>query len=329
VKRAGFTLVELLVVIAIIGILAGLLLPAVQMAREAARRAECISHQKQLTLASLNHDQTKRVLPNGGFDNTNDGTTTLSPTFLGPAPTALSPTSGDKQQAGWAYQILPYIEQNSLWEGAGGATLAQKQANAATGAIQIYFCPSRRRATVSAGRGLIDYCGAVTPPSGASTHDAINTITNNAAWQNCAIVRNRNVLAQIVSNQVSTYSIDTAGIKDGTSNTLMYGEKQINIANEPNGIGNPWDDDLGYCAGFDINNMRSCLLPPQRDYNDPAEGPTPTNRNYIFGSPHSGGIMVVGMCDGSTRTVSFSIDATTFQSLCMRRDGGVINLDSL
>jgi prepilin-type N-terminal cleavage/methylation domain-containing protein len=327
VKRAGFTLVELLVVIAIIGILAGLLLPAVQMAREAARRAECISHLKQLTLASLNHESTKKVLPNGGYDASNDGTFCLSPTFL---PPTLAPSSGDKQQGGWAYQILPYIEQENLWKGGNGATLADKQANAANAAIAIYFCPSRRRPTVSVGIGLLDYCGAACPPNNDSTAAGINTITNDPMWSNCAIVRNRNVLAAILPpNQPSTYSIDTAGIKDGTSNVLMYGEKQMNIANEPNGRTGPQDDNDGFCAGFDVDNMRSCLLPPQRDYNDPAEGPTPASRPYIFGSPHSGGIMVVGMCDGSTRTVSFTIDASTFQALCLRRDGNTINLDSL
>lgn len=320
-KRAGFTLVELLVVIAIIGILAGLLLPAVQMAREAARRTECINHLKQLTTASINLEGTHKVLPNGGYDNTNDGTITLSPTYMGPS---LTPTTGDRQQAGWAFQILPFIEQTSLWEGAGGVTLADKQNNAARLAIASYFCPSRRRPTIFGGRGMIDYAGAVTPPTGASTAAAINPITNDLAWQNGAIVRNRNPLAAIVNNQCSTYSIALAGIKDGTSNVLMYGEKQMNLAND---VGGAQDDNDGYCVGFDIDIMRSCLLPPQKDYVDATEGNAPSSRNYIFGSSHSGGIMVVGMCDGSTRTISFQIDQATFTGLCMRRDGAVLNLE--
>ena len=326
-KRAGFTLVELLVVIAIIGILAGLLLPAVQMAREAARRAECINHFKQLTLASQNHESTTKVLPNAGFDNTNDGTNTLSPTYLGPTPPTVAPTTGDRQQAGWAFQILPFMEATNVWEGSGGVDVPTKQAIAADYANPNFFCPSRRRPTTAGGRGMIDYASACTPPSGASTAPAINGITNDPTWSSCAIIRNRNMLPAIVANKTSTYSISLAGIKDGSSNVLMYGEKQMNIANEPIGLGGPQDDSFGYCVGFDINIVRSCLLPPQKDYNDPAEGNTPSNRNYIFGSAHSGQVMVVGMCDGSTRTISFQIDQLTFQKLCMRKDGGVLNLD--
>jgi prepilin-type N-terminal cleavage/methylation domain-containing protein len=322
VKRAGFTLVELLVVIAIIGILAGLLLPAVQMAREAARRAECINHLKQLTLASQNHEGTNKVLPNGGYDNTNDDNLTRSPTYIGPS---LTPTTGDRQQAGWAFQILPFMENGSLWEGAGGITLADKQNNAAGGLISSYFCPSRRRPTIVNSRGLIDYAAAVTPPSTASTAAAINVITNDTAWQNCAIVRNRNqFVPNIAVNKCNTYSIALAGITDGTSNVLMYGEKQLNLAYD---VGGTQDDNEGYCVGFDIDTMRSCLLPPQKDYVDDTEGNAPPSRNYIFGSSHSGGIMVVGMCDGSTRTISYQIDPATFVGLCMRRDKMVLNLD--
>jgi prepilin-type N-terminal cleavage/methylation domain-containing protein len=324
VKRAGFTLVELLVVIAIIGILAGLLLPAVQMAREAARRTECINHMKQLTTASITHEGTHKVLPNGGFDNTNDLTITVSPTYMG---ASLAPAVGDKQQAGWAFQILPFMEQTSLWEGAGGASLGAKQNNAASLAIAGYFCPSRRRPTMYAGRGLIDYAAAVAPPSGNSFADDINVITNDLRWGNCAIVRNRNRWSPppgISTNQVSTYSISMAGIKDGTSNVMMYGEKQMNINNDQGGS---QDDDQGYCVGFDIDIMRSCLMQPQKDYVDAAEPPAPSNRPYLFGSSHSGGIMVVGMCDGSTRTISFQIDQATFAGLGLRRDGAVLNLE--
>lgn len=313
-KRSGFTLVELLVVIAIIGILAGLLLPAVQMAREAARRAECINNLKQLTLAAHNHESTNKVLPNGGYDTA----TFATPTFLGPS---LTPATGDRQLAGWAYQLLPFIEQKSLWEGQGGATLADKQRNAALGAIKGYFCPSRRRPMVFNDRGMIDYAGACSPPSLISTAAGINTISNDLAWSDCAIVRNRNQLPDIMINRVSTYSIGMAGIRDGSSNVLMLSEKQMNLTDTM-----AQDDDDGYCAGFDIDIMRSCLLPPQKDYYDAAEGNAPTNRNYIFGSSHPS-ILVVGMCDGSTKTISYSIDPATFTALCLRRDGLAINVD--
>jgi hypothetical protein len=106
----------------------------------------------------------------------------------------------------------------------------------------------------------------------------------------------------------------------------MYGEKQLNIGNEPNGTGGPQDDNIAYCSGYNISNMRSCMMPPQKDYVDMTEGNTPSNRNYIFGSSHTG-VMVVGMCDGSTRTVTFQIDMNTFAGLCMRRDGAVLNLE--
>jgi len=320
VKRPGFTLVELLVVIAIIGILAGLLLPAVQMAREAANRTQCINNLKQIGFACLNHEGTYKVLPNSGYD----ATTYPTPTFLGV--TTLSPATGDKQQAGWSYQILPFIEQEILWQGGPTNVLATKQAFAAGGSIPGYFCPSRRRAAVYNGRGLIDYAAATTaePNNEAQSYAAdINTLTAanivDPAWGATAIVRNRN---QNPTGTINTYSIALAGIKDGTSNVMLISEKQMNIALEPP----VQDDDQGYCVGHDIDNVRSCFLQPQKDYVAPSEGASPASRPYIFGSSHPGVIVVV-MCDGSTRLVNMSIDQVTFQRLGMRRDGNPINID--
>ncbi len=124
--RKAFTLVELLVVIAIIGILIALLLPAVQAARESARRLQCSNHLKQIGLACLNHESAFGVLPDGGerywlSRTINDGT----------------PAQAGKQNWGVFYQILPYIEQKNVWSLASDADIRSTP-------IAIYFCPSRR-----------------------------------------------------------------------------------------------------------------------------------------------------------------------------------------
>src|SRR3954449_10737920 len=101
-KSHAFTLVELLVVIAIIGILVALLLPAVQAAREAARRAECQNHLKQIGLGFLNHESTRKILPGAGWDCFYVGDSLWG--------------SGRSQPGGWMYQILPYIEEQALYD---------------------------------------------------------------------------------------------------------------------------------------------------------------------------------------------------------------------
>jgi len=166
-KRPGFTLVELLVVIAIIGVLIALLLPAVQAAREAARRTQCKNQLKQIGLASQNFSDTFKFFPLGGTEPWPD----YDKYFTGG-----KPNGPLRQGLGWAYQILPYMEQSTIIESAAS------QADATTKAADLflsdvpvgqYFCPSRRsptRGTASTnpdaeGYWLLDYAAANAGPS--------------------------------------------------------------------------------------------------------------------------------------------------------------------
>src|SRR5688500_6061052 len=107
-RRSAFTLVELLVVIAIIGVLVAMLLPAVQAAREAARRSQCSNNLKQIGIATHNHVDSLKVLPTAGWD------WTAVPTYINGVP-GVPPN----QDAAWGFQILPYIEQGNVFQSQG------------------------------------------------------------------------------------------------------------------------------------------------------------------------------------------------------------------
>ena len=135
----GFTLVELLVVIAIIGVLVALLLPAVQAAREAARRSQCQNHLKQIGLGTLNFESTYQHFPSGGW---NVSWTADPNRGVGP-----------DQPGSWIYNLLSFIEQGNLRELGAGATIGSPAFEEASiklhqTPIATFNCPSRRAAAI-------------------------------------------------------------------------------------------------------------------------------------------------------------------------------------
>jgi prepilin-type N-terminal cleavage/methylation domain-containing protein/prepilin-type processing-associated H-X9-DG protein len=325
----GFTLVELLVVITIIGILISLLLPAVQSAREAARRLQCQNNLKQLGLAALNHEQAHTFFPTSGWGWGWTGDPDRG--------------SGLSQPGGWTYSLLPYLEQLALWElGRDDQpdAITDQQRDGALKREQTpvaaFICPTRRRAIVyprplgmayTNGRsvtkaGSLDYAanaGDCTPRffwGPGSIADAASYDWNTSGVQDCTGV------------SLPHRIIAVSDVKDGTTNTYLIGEKYLSPDRYYDGQDNT--DDFGAYEGFAHDMNRYC------DYYDTANGvgrtPRPDRPGQLlfnhFGSAHAAACNFV-FCDGSVRPISYSIDPLTHSRLGNRKDAAPIDASRL
>jgi prepilin-type N-terminal cleavage/methylation domain-containing protein/prepilin-type processing-associated H-X9-DG protein len=279
-RRAGFTLLELLVVIAIIAVLLGLLLPAVQKVREAAARASCQNNLKQIGLAFHAHHDVQLFFPTGGWD-----WSTL-PTY------AKAPLVGAAQKAGWAFQVLPYLEADNTWKG-GQATDDRGRMLVALGTThKVYFCPTRRPPQTVV---LSDatFLNLIPPPRPAGVTTALCDYAASN-WEGTGVVR------RYKPNRI-------ADITDGTSLTLLLGEKRLNVGR----LGQiQTDDGLGYAVGWDDNIIRSTEDSPEPDF----VGSADQDGDNFFGSSHPGRMNSV-FADGSVRAISYDIDSEVFRRL--------------
>ncbi|MDX1963979.1 MAG: DUF1559 domain-containing protein [Pirellulales bacterium] len=307
-SRRAFTLVELLVVIAIIGILVALLLPAVQMAREAARRTTCKNNLRQLAVGFNTHLSSHRIYPSAGGPEWNHHMT-----YKGGLPVA-----APLQHGGWGFQILPFIEETYTWKGGGAVKDIDKSIFAIKTPINVMFCPTRRQPEVS-------------PPTGDWYHHPNSGKTyahakNDYAASSLDTDRHRSEGIGVVIN-VNPWSIardprangndrqkglGVREISDGISKTLILGEKRMNVQVLGEYQAN---DNEGYTCGWNHDTSRYTNIVPQPDFRHPTDP-----GDDRFGSSHTTG-MTIAMADSSIHFMPWDVTAEVFRRMADRADG--------
>ncbi len=322
-RRRGFTLIELLVVIAIIAILIALLLPAVQQAREAARRTQCKNNIKQIGLALHNYHDTYNTFPPGRTRN---------------------PNIADSWYTGnlnWHGRILPFIDQAPLfnqidWTRGGGTNATDGNTGTANTAVRArilpaFLCPS------DPANGSVSW----TDPSGTRvTSPPLTDAYGRTSYVgNAGNVNNESAATPGLFGTNS--SVQMRDITDGTSNTLAVSEVMIGFpilassGSDPTGSpamcatsGTPTTTQVEqrghswFWSYRQASNLFSTRIGPNWKQNYDC-GYSSTGVTYAARSYHVGGVHAL-MCDGSVRFISDALNLTTWQHLGDARDGNVI-----
>lgn len=361
-RRTGFTLIELLVVIAIIAVLISLLLPAVQSAREAARRAQCVNNLKQIGLGFMNHESTYSHLPTGPYDQdpnaVNSSGTSTPPVYDETPGSSYGATAccNAAHPNGWNhfFKILPFIEQQSVYNLANFASPpvhSGRPANfngeddVARVGIASFYCPTRRAVTGYGSTPMYrnDYAGC----AGFMQGQAYECTSNPTAFVPPA----PNGLSPIGDERANVNQGNTGGRKgaiawsargakrrladfaDGTSNSIMVAEKSLPMDRHGSDGG---DNERWNNSGWDEDCIRYHFVPVSDQQAPSFNGqcstpPNPTTGGTLwrrmFGGPHPGGINAV-FGDGSVKFIKYSVDPSTFRRLCVIDDNEPISADS-
>ena len=306
--RRGFSLVELLVVILIMAILIALMLPAINAARESARRATCQSHLRQIGLACIQHETSHGYYPSCGW-----GWHWVGDPDRG---------FGASQPGGWVYDILGYIEENELREIGAGLPLAEKSQALKQLLVQpipIMNCPSRRSSLLFPNHETpinADHAEAVSRSDYAINSGSIHYLGNGigkleclSTYPDCDLDHQHNK-SNGVSHERS--EVRQGQVVDGTSQTLLVGEKHLPPSDYFSG--NDSGDNASMYTGYDYDTSRwtgtTIEYAPRRDsFED--------GWSVRFGSAHPSGMSAV-FIDGSVRLIAYNIDLRVYAGLGSR-----------
>ena len=338
-SRAGFTLIELLVVIAIIAMLAALLLPAVQQAREAGRRAQCLNNLKQIALAMHNYESAYRSLPSGyltGASGWWEWSTLANPYSINTMSNGSPSTTTIDMwiiPADWGWQafILPFMGQGTItldfsqpkyldlkWM--AGLTIAEVNAKAPSmpytenepmikSVIPSYICPSTANLpTERPGFGMSINWGYGTYRGSMGAYDSNPATNPDPNPVNPNIPRTPNGVLYDHS------AVRVADISDGTSNTILVGDSPYGFWSDGYSCCVRVWDDASHPDLFDTY-WKSIVEPPPPNINAP---PPVTLQFFSFGSQHAGGLACFALADGSTKAISKQIDKNIFKAVSTR-----------
>ena len=326
-NREAFTLIELLVVIAIIGVLVGLLLPAVQQAREAARRASCINHMKQIGIAIHSYNDANKKLPPGGEWEQGAPWRILQST-------GAKPTGPNRERGGVLVRLLPYLEENALYSKIDfeGGTVASQMVNGKRVreyVISTYLCPTDiHDGTLEDGSSIraISNYGANYGPSWAGGNGNPNCPCgqNYNSYRPLTNTGHTNPAGPF-SREGNIFVCKLTDVTDGLSKTIFFGEVRANCSRHQRRGWAHTNNGNGLFNTLYPLNYDSCSKDVASAGGDGCGAECNWKTEFGYKSLHPGVVNFL-MGDGAVTTLPENVDHTAFQLIGCRMDGQVSTL---